>query len=109
MRLPIDVRHNVARNLWIMREAHGLSRQQVAQGLGLPLDTVTAFEQGRPLPSAAEIQIMSRWYDMQVCDVFRRPDNWRTVHRDFGEHCRMGLTVADNKHRAGLKKGAKYT
>lgn len=80
MRLPIDVRHNIARNLWIMREARGLSRQQVAQGLGLPLDTVTAFEHGGPLPSAAEIQIMCRWFGIEVRNVFRHPDNWRTLH-----------------------------
>lgn len=80
MRLPVHVRRNIARNLWIMREARGLSRQQVAHGLGLPLDTMTEFEHGGPLPSAAELRIMCRWYDMQVRDVFRHPGQWRTLH-----------------------------
>lgn len=80
MRLPKHVRQNIGQNLWIMREARGLSRAEVARGLGLSLETVKAFEYGGPLPSAAEIQIMCRWYDMQVRDVFRHPGSWRTLH-----------------------------
>ncbi len=81
----------------IMREARGLSRQQVAHGLGLPLDTVTEFELGGPLPSAAELRIMCRWYDMQVCDVFRHPGHGlallRHVCRPIGQPSRI-LTTA---------------
>ena len=80
MPLPKHVRQNIARNLWIMREARGLTRAGVARGLGLSLETVTDFDKGGPLPSAAELRIMCRWYEFPVYNVFKHPNVWRTLH-----------------------------
>lgn len=71
MQLPIDVRRNIARNLEASRNARGLSRCQIADGLGLPVETLAEIEQGTVLPTSAELQIMCRWFQVPVQSIFR--------------------------------------
>lgn len=71
MQLPIDVRRNIARNLQASRNARGFSRCQIADGLGLPVETLGEIERATVLPTSAELQIMCRWYRVPVQRIFR--------------------------------------
>ena len=71
MQLPIDVRRNIARNLHASRNARGFSRCQIADGLGLPVETLADMECGTVLPTSAELQIICRWYRVPVQRIFR--------------------------------------
>lgn len=71
MPLPMTVRRTIARNLQASRNARGFSRCQIADGLGLSVETLAEIERGAYLPSAAELQLMCRWYRVPIEGIFR--------------------------------------
>ncbi len=71
MPLPMEVRANIARNLQASRNASGFTLCQIANGLGLDVETLAEIERGTYLPSAAELRIMCRWYRVPVECIFR--------------------------------------
>lgn len=80
MKIGSAVRRNIARNLWIGREAGALSRERIAAALGWPVEVVIGIEKGDHLPSAAELQMLCRWYGIAIRNVYRHPNVWRRLH-----------------------------
>lgn len=71
MALPEYVRIQVARHLRAARQNRGISRERVAKSLHLRVDIIDDFEEGRVMLTSAELQLLCRWFGLNVYAVFR--------------------------------------
>ena len=73
MPLPAAVRRNVILNLRAARQSKGVTLENVARRFDLPVGIIADIEAGRTMPSAAEMQIMCRWYGLRIDQIFKPP------------------------------------
>lgn len=72
MALPETARRNVMLHLRAARQNRGIPRERVVHRMGLNVEIVDAIESGRPLPTAVELQLLCKWYGLEVHAVFHR-------------------------------------
>ena len=73
MTLPPLAKRYMILHLRAARQTRGVPVAALARRFGLEVATVEDIEAGRTGWSAAETQILCRWYDLDVTDVFRKP------------------------------------
>ncbi|MBX9683033.1 MAG: helix-turn-helix transcriptional regulator [Hyphomicrobium sp.] len=73
MALPPLAKRYMILHLRAARQTRGVPVAAVARRFGHPVETVEDIEAGKTGWSAAEVQILCRWYGLDVTDIFSKP------------------------------------
>ena len=58
-----------------LRKAHGLTQKQLAHDLGLGLQTIVGYENGRRFPNASALSALEKYFDVTGSYLLGREDN----------------------------------
>lgn len=68
--MDANTQRNVARNLKLLRNARGLTQEQLSEELHICRTTYILYEQGKKLPSADLLLDLARYYQIRLDAIF---------------------------------------